>query len=65
MRISKISIAAPRTINLGNYESLQVRGECTIEIDENDLIEIARSRAIEDVKDQMQEAFAATKPKGK
>lgn len=65
MRISKISIASSRTINLGNYESLQVRGECTVELDENDLIDVARDRAISEVKEQMQEAFAATKPKGK
>lgn len=63
MKISQISISAQRTINLGNYESMQVRGECTIDLGENDLIDDARMRAINEIKEQMTDVFNAVKPK--
>jgi len=72
MKISQISISISRTINLGNYESLQVKGQCTIDFDEMDAmmgeehyLPQARKKAIEEVKKQMNEAFQETKPKGK
>ena len=72
MKVSQISISISRTINLGNYESLQVKGQATIDFDEMDelmgeekyLLE-ARKKAIDEVKLQMNQAFAETKPKVK
>lgn len=65
IRIKEITISASRTINLGNYESMQVQGSCTVEIDANcgsDIV-IARNKALEEVKIQMNEAYKAIKPK--
>lgn len=50
MHTKEITITASRTINLGNYNSLKVEGSCTINLEPDDMIELARSRAIEEVK---------------
>lgn len=70
MKISQISISASRTINLGNYESLKVEGQCVIDFNETDellgeenYLPEARKAAIEEIKKQMQEAFDSIKPK--
>ena len=72
MKVSQISISISRTINLGNYESLQVKGQATIDFDEMDelmgeekYLPEARKKAIDEVKLQMNQAFAETKPKVK
>ena len=63
MKISQITICVSRTINLGNYESLKVEGTCVVDLEEDDLIDMARSKAIDEVKEQMSEAFKECKPK--
>lgn len=63
--VKQISINAQRTINLGNYESMQVGGQCTIDVGENASMSSAREMAIKEVVKQMEEAFKAVKPKGK
>ena len=63
--VKQISINAQRTINLGNYESMQVGGQCTIEVEENASVSCAREMAVKEVVKQMEEAFKAVKPKGK
>ena len=62
-KIKEITISSSRTINLGNYESMQVQGSCTIEIDDPSQLELARDKAIQEVRKQMNEVYIATKPK--
>lgn len=62
-KIKEITISSSRTINLGNYESMQVQGSCTIEIDDSSQLELARDKAIQEVRKQMNEVYIATKPK--
>lgn len=67
MRISTITVSASRTINTGNYNSMKVEGACTIELepgeDESPFIDIARRRAIAEIKLQMEECYKEVKPK--
>lgn len=62
MKISQITMSASRTINLGNYNSMQVQGSCTIDVDEEDLLDLVRSHAIDEIKEQMSEMFKSLKP---
>lgn len=62
-RVKEITVSASRTINLGNYESMQVQGSCTIEIDDPSQINFAREKALQEVKTQMNEAYKSIKPK--
>ena len=66
MRIKEITIGASRTINLGNYNSIKVEGSCTIEIadgeDASPFIEVAREKAIEEVRQQLKEAYKELSP---
>lgn len=63
MRMSSITVTGSRTINLGNYESLKVEGSCTVDLDESDIIDLARQSAIDEIKLQMQEAAKQLQPK--
>ena len=64
IRISQIRVCASRTINTGNYNSLKIEGECTVDIDAEDqgLESLARSMAVEEVKKQLELAFKEFKP---
>lgn len=67
MKISSITLSASRTINTGNYNSLKVEGSATVELADGEdtpmQLEIARSRAIGEIKTQMQEAYNEVKAK--
>ena len=70
MKIKEITLSASRTINLGNYESMQVQGRCTIEFDEMDTLEDdktvlaeAHEKAVKEIKIQMSELYNEIKPK--
>lgn len=63
MKITQITVSASRTINLGNYESMQVQGSCTVEIDDAKELPDARKAAVEECKTQMNEAYKAIRPK--
>jgi len=72
MKIKQIRINASRTINLGNYESLKIEGECTVEIDEtdyllgeDDFLPAARQKALDEVAVQLNNAYDKFKPKTK
>ena len=62
-KIKEITVGASRTINLGNYESMQVQGSCTIEFDDPSQVNLARDQALQEVKTQMNEAYKSIRPK--
>jgi hypothetical protein len=69
MLIKEITVGGSRTINLGNYNSIKLEGSCTVAIHEHEqdevFLELARATAINEVKTQLKEAYAALKPKEK
>ena len=62
-KIKEITVGASRTINLGNYESMQIQGSCTIEVDDPSQVNFAREQALQEIKTQMNDAYRAIKPK--
>ena len=66
MRIKEITVGGSRTINLGNYNSIKIEGNCTVEFsageEEDIFIEAARNMAIDEVKVQLKHAYANLKP---
>jgi len=64
IRISQIRVCASRTINTGNYNSLKIEGECTVDIDASDsgMESLARATALSEVKKQMEAAYKEFKP---
>ena len=65
MRIKEITIGGSRTINLGNYESMQIQGSCTVSIDEKHDVDLARKTAVDELVLQLQSSYTAVKPKKK
>ena len=67
MRISQITVTASRTVNTGNYNSLRVEGSATVDLSEGEdkpmQLEIARGRAIDEIKTLMIEAYNEVKGK--
>lgn len=68
MKITEITVGASRTINLGNYNNMKVQGSCTVslsseEADDEMTMEMARGKALKEVKQQLNDAYTAIKPK--
>ena len=75
MKMKEITMSASRTINLGNYESMTVKGGCTIELTDVEGVRVGQDSwgdqdvvhnvAIKEIKTQMEKMFIALKPKTK
>lgn len=63
MRIKEITVGASRTINLGNFNSIKV--ELSEGEDQSPHIDAAREWALNEVKQQLKEAYVKIKPPSK
>jgi len=64
MKIKQVRISASRTINLGDFNSLKIEGECVVQMPSEGVYSSsdARQLAIKEVKEQLKEAYTAFKP---
>jgi hypothetical protein len=63
MKIKQVRVAASRTVNLGNFNSLKIEGECTVEVEDGESTMKARAAALDEVKIQLGEAYKKFRPK--
>ncbi len=65
MKIKQIRILVSRTVNIGDFNSLKIEGECTVELKDGESTFEARQVAMDEIKIQLNEAFQKFKPKKK